>query len=538
MNKAKRLSRLYRGSKAHMGHEAWENLLHMHSSPPEPEDFPDLLERHAAALGIPGYLPELARLEWAVHDANSPASSNPVESDPTNRLPESGITVNPTLCILRCSWKHLPALLNSRGRQPAEYPEKGEELVLLWRHPASGELKVFSALDEDLLVLKMAVEKIRPAQVAAESQVPVHAIEAAVDRAVRKGLVFAPVSKIRRDPSAFSAHVEMDESSLSARAFTLQWHITQACDLHCRHCYDRTNREPMELKQALVLLDGFHRFCAARHVKGQISFTGGNPFLHPDFITLYRAAVERGFGLAILGNPTSVERLEAVVAIRSPEFFQVSLEGLPEHNDRIRGPGHFSRSIVFLDSLRKLGVYSIVMLTLTRQNIAQVLPLAKMIENRADLFTFNRLSLMGEGAKLELPTKEEYINFLNRYNDAASNNPFLSLKDNLLNVVRYKRGLELFGGCSGYGCGAAFNFMAVLPDGEAHACRKFHSPIGNVVRSGVAAVYDSAAARLYRAGCAECRSCQIRHVCGGCLATARSFGLDPFKEKDPYCFLH
>ena len=32
--------------------------------------------------------------------------------------------------------------------------------------------------------------------------------------------------------------------------------------------------------------------------------------------------------------------------------------------------------------------------------------------------------------------------------------------------------MEPFGGCTGFGCGAAFNFMAVLPDGEVHACRK------------------------------------------------------------------
>lgn len=529
-----------------MGHEAWKNLLNLHPSIPGPEEFPVLLERHAARLGLPGYLPELARLEWVVYEANAsavrsrqtePGRSDLAESNQPNQLPESGITVNPTLCMLQCSWKHLPDILNSQSHRPTSYPEKGEELVLTWRHPASGELIVLSALDEDLLVLKMAVEKISPVQAAAESHVPVHAIEAAVERAVRKGLAFTPASKIRRDRSGFSAHAQIEESSLSASAFTLQWHITQACDLHCRHCYDRSHRKPMELNQALALLDDFGKFCEDRRVRGQISFTGGNPFLHPHFPTLYLAAAERGFGAAILGNPTSEERLEELVAIRRPAFFQVSLEGLPEHNDRIRGPGHFGRSVLFLDLLRKLGVYSMVMLTLTRHNIAQVLPLAETLENKADLFTFNRLSLMGEGANLELPTKEEYINFLYQYDDAASGNPMLGLKDNLINVIRYKRGLDLFGGCSGYGCGAAFNFMAVLPDGDAHACRKFHSPIGNVVRSGVAAVYDSEAARRYRAGCSACRSCEIRHVCGGCLATACSFGLDPFTEKDPYCFI-
>jgi selenobiotic family peptide radical SAM maturase len=396
---------------------------------------------------------------------------------------------------------------------------------------------VRSALDEDLLALKIVVEEIALGEAAAKGHVSVHVIEAAIELGVRKGLLLAPASDIRRDRSAFSTAVEIEESALSVSVFTLQWHITQACDLHCRHCYDRSHREPIELKQAMVLLDDFHGFCREHNVRGQISFTGGNPFLHPDFLTLYRAAAERGFSAAILGNPVSRKRLEELVAIQYPVFFQVSLEGLPEHNDWIRGPGHFDRSLGFLDLLRELGIYSMVMLTLTRHNIAQVLPLAEMLKDKTNLFTFNRLSQMGEGANLQVPRKDEYVAFLHTYTDAASYNPVIGLKDNLINILLDRKGLRLFGGCSGYGCGAAFNFITVLPDGEAHACRKFPSPIGNIVKNSIAEVYGSEAAHSYRAGCSACRSCTIRHVCGGCLAAACSLGHNPLTKKDPYCFI-
>ena len=113
----------------------------------------------------------------------------------------------------------------------------------------------------------------------------------------------------------------------------------------------------------------------------------------------------------------------------------------------------------------------------------------------------------------------------------------MGLKDNLLNLLRYQKGMELFGGCAGYGCSAAFNFMAVLSVGEAHACRKFPSLIGNVLEQSIAEIYDSEIARRYRAGCKVCRSCPIRPVCGGCLAVAHSFGLNIFEERDPYCFM-
>ncbi len=111
------------------------------------------------------------------------------------------------------------------------------------------------------------------------------------------------------------------------------------------------------------------------------------------------------------------------------------------------------------------------------------------------------------------------------------------MKDNLINIMRTEAGQEPFGGCAGFGCGAAFNFVALLPDGEVHACRKFPSPIGNVNHQSLADIYDSEAAQRYRLGPSECRGCRIRHVCGGCLAVIGSQGLDISRDRDPCCFI-
>ncbi|MEW6584925.1 MAG: SPASM domain-containing protein, partial [Nitrospirota bacterium] len=130
-----------------------------------------------------------------------------------------------------------------------------------------------------------------------------------------------------------------------------------------------------------------------------------------------------------------------------------------------------------------------------------------------------------------------YISFLESYVEETDRNPILGLKDNLFNILRFQNGIEPFGGCAGFGCGAAFNFLAVLPDGEVHACRKFPSPVGNIFDRSIAEIYDSEAAGRYRSGCDECIGCPIRPACGGCLASAYSHGLDIFKQKDPFCFM-
>jgi selenobiotic family peptide radical SAM maturase len=292
----------------------------------------------------------------------------------------------------------------------------------------------------------------------------------------------------------------------------------------------------LSLSQSLDVLKELQAFCRSKQVTGHISFTGGNPFLYPDFFQVYQAASEAGFSLAILGNPVSRGQLERILAIRTPDFFQVSLEGLPEHNDTIRGEGHFERTLGFLSLLKEVGIYSMVMLTLTRENLPQVLPLAEILREKTEAFFFNRLSQVGEGARLRLPDPKDFQAFLKSYLEAMKENPLLGLKDNLFNILLDQEGREPFGGCAGYGCSAAFNFLTLLPDGEVQACRKFPSPIGHILKNSLLALYDSQAAQRYRAGSAACAPCPIRPVCGGCLAVAHGLGLNIFEDRDPFCF--
>jgi selenobiotic family peptide radical SAM maturase len=322
-----------------------------------------------------------------------------------------------------------------------------------------------------------------------------------------------------------------------AGSFTLQWHLTNACEGDCRHCYDRAPRDVMPLDEARRTFEGFLAFCRSHRVRGQVCLTGGNPLLYPGFFALYEAIAAAGTPISILGNPASEQTIAAMAAIRRPTSYQVSLEGLPEHDDQIRGADHFARTLRFLGILREAEIRSVVMLTLTRENLSQVLPLAESLRGRADRFTFNRLSPVGNGASLQGPSREEYAAFLHRYLQAARRNPSLGLKDNLFNIFRYHHGRPLLRGCTGFGCGAAFNFVALLPDGEVHACRKFPSLIGNIRTQELETIYASEAARRYRRGSEACRRCPIRKRCGGCLAVAHGHGLDVFRQRDPHCFM-
>ncbi|MFA7383509.1 MAG: thio(seleno)oxazole modification radical SAM maturase SbtM [Desulfurivibrionaceae bacterium] len=508
----------------------WQEFLAPLAPAANLADLAGLLADPAAGLSeAPPYFLALARLELALYRVGqeSPALPSMVAQR----------TINPSLQLLESAWSGLPLLLEEKWAAAAPGISRGEEVVLLWLDPETGKSQAQAAGPEELLALKLVAEGIEPRQAAALGTSSVGAIEAALARAAARGILLAPASRIRREEESFPLTEAVESRFLAAEVFTLQWHLTQACDLHCKHCYDRSDRAPLPLARGLAVLDDLLAFCQSRQVRGQVSFSGGNPLLYPHFLALYQAAVDRGLEVAILGNATTREKLLPLLAKQRPAFYQVSLEGLPEHNDYIRGKGYFARVMEFLDLLREQEVYSMVMLTLTRGNMAQVLPLTELLRGRADLFVFNRLAMVGEGSLLESVPVAEYRGFLEAYLAAARENPGLGLKDNFFNLLRAEKGEPLLGGCAGFGCGAAFNFVSLLPDGEVHACRKFPSLIGNIFDQSLVEIYASPPARRYRAGCLACRNCRLRPACGGCLAVSHGFGLDVFTERDPYCFL-
>ncbi len=180
---------------------------------------------------LPPYLPDLARLEWTYYQ---------VGAEPVPALPLAGPGfVNPTLELVRCGWRNLPQLLTGRGSEADV--SAGEELVAVWQD-TSGRIHLEPASPGDLAALKLTVEETTPEAAAQASGVPLSHIDAALRQARRRGLVLAPASALRRDPARFDPGMKVPDEFNATQIFTLQWHLTQACDLHCRHCYDRSAR--------------------------------------------------------------------------------------------------------------------------------------------------------------------------------------------------------------------------------------------------------------------------------------------------------
>lgn len=83
--------------------------------------------------------------------------------------------------------------------------------------------------------------------------------------------------------------------------------------------------------------------------------------------------------------------------------------------------------------------------------------------------------------------------------------------------------------------------MTVLADGAMHACRRFHSPVGNALSDDLEQVFFLNTEPYRRFGAmGACSGCRFRHVCRGCPAVAGSLaggGPDAWLAPDPQCWI-
>lgn len=133
--------------------------------------------------------------------------------------------------------------------------------------------------------------------------------------------------------------------------FSFQWHITDACDQRCKHCYIFSedtckHLDSMTWEQMSDTFFNCLDFCRVYDRLPYFYITGGDPILHPDFWKLLALMKEHDVPFTILGNPF---HLNDEVCRRLKEYgcekYQLSLDGMRQTHDWFRKPGSkFCRS--------------------------------------------------------------------------------------------------------------------------------------------------------------------------------------------------
>ena len=148
--------------------------------------------------------------------------------------------------------------------------------------------------------------------------------------------------------------------------------LTEHCNLRCPHCIrdDVTTVRSLDLPLILRTIDE-----ARALVEGPfaVSFTGGEPLLHPDFAALVDALAQRGVAWRMASNGWHVKRLAALVERHPAQLVRLSLSGATRAtHDHDRGRGSFDRVLQSLAVLTSRRVPAALSLVLDRRTIGEL----------------------------------------------------------------------------------------------------------------------------------------------------------------------
>ncbi|MGQ9532397.1 MAG: radical SAM protein [Desulfotomaculales bacterium] len=153
--------------------------------------------------------------------------------------------------------------------------------------------------------------------------------------------------------------------------------VTNQCNLRCRHCYAGAGeRLPGELTLAEItgLLDELSRLGTV-----EVEFSGGEPLLRPELPDLLGYARSLDFSVVLVTNGTLIGRETArQLAGIGLKHVQVSLDGLKESHEYLRGRGTYERTLRAIEALVLEGVTVAVRTTVTRRNVGELEALADL----------------------------------------------------------------------------------------------------------------------------------------------------------------
>jgi len=312
--------------------------------------------------------------------------------------------------------------------------------------------------------------------------------------------------------------------------FYFQWHITERCNKHCRHCYQNGHpTEDLPLAKLGLVLDRMEEALVKWDRQGSLSFTGGEPFVRRTELFALMDRVDQIPNFTYYDVLTNGSLISGDVAAALKDQcklrrVQVSLEGsAPAINDAIRGDGSYRETLDAIREMKRRGLTVSVMTTISRFNYQDIPALIEVLNDEGvDTFAMERLIPEGRGESFRdqlLSPKELKKLYESIYE--------IALQKKSTRILLYRPLFTLVApedSTVGALCSIGNNALTVMPDGTVYPCRRLPIPIGNILTDGLFSIwYDSDVLWKIRAPenlKGKCYRCEYLANCRGCRAMA------------------
>jgi radical SAM protein with 4Fe4S-binding SPASM domain len=294
--------------------------------------------------------------------------------------------------------------------------------------------------------------------------------------------------------------------------------VTYRCNLRCDFCYVG-NRDYDELKTNDVKKILFKILNQAR--VPSVSFTGGEPLLRHDIVSLVKYAVHLGLWTNIITNGTLLNN-DIVEKLKKSGLSsaQVSVEGpVSQVHDRITGvSGSFQATVEGIRLLQKAGIPVHTNTTITKNNIDHIMDIIPLVKGMG----LKRLSMnLCIPCGNALDRKDIWVSYeeigdhilaLKRRAD-QENIRFLwysPIPMCIFNPVAY--------GFGNKSCAAITGLLSIDPMGNIIPCSSWRRPVASLLKSSFEDIWGSSVLSFFKNidyAPDECHGCLNFDICKG-----------------------
>ncbi len=266
----------------------------------------------------------------------------------------------------------------------------------------------------------------------------------------------------------------------------LELQITDSCNIRCKHCYiDDPGYNELSPTTVKNLLTEFEKMQGLR-----VLVTGGEPLLHSKFNEINEMLPDFSLRKVLFTNGTLLTK-ELVSTLKVDEI-QVSIDGLEEAHDRLRGAGTFRKTMEAVKHAIDAGFDVSISTMVHRGNLSDFDGMERLFKDMGIKdWTVDVPCLTGR---------------LKKYNDL-----FVGPEEGG-RYLGYGYGGGLHSSGQGYGCG--LHLMAVMADGKIAKCSFYQDKAIGSVEEGLRTAWNRILPN--RLSELECK-CDYLEICrGGC----------------------
>lgn len=322
------------------------------------------------------------------------------------------------------------------------------------------------------------------------------------------------------------------EQSRVCKLNTLYFYLAEGCNLACRHCWLAPKLHTTDRQSPTLPVELFEMAIREARPLGLsgVKLTGGEPLLHPQFISLLKIVRREELALTIETNGLLCTPEIAVEIAKSPKrFVSVSIDGIDAGtHEAIRGvPGSFDAARLAVNNLVAAGISPQIIFSVMRCNADQVAAIVRMAEELgAASVKFNIVQPTARGEILHEGSETldiaELISLGRRVEQELAPGTALKL---FFHYPHAFRALSSIAGGNGSSACSIFGIMGVLAGGQYALCgigsQVPDLVFGEIGKDRLEDIWrDNAVLNALREGLPG----RLQGVCGRCLMKGRCLG--------------